>query len=212
MMQAVGAIHAAAAKKVKRASQDEQNELLDALRRQKGRLTSVAVVPTAEAHSLAWAGVLRTCLDEAHVAGSRLSETSTTSGRSGGPLLVCPDAVVKELVVAVVGGLRERIVLAIDSGEADSATDRVNARYREWKSQQLDALLTDALVAAFVSGAFAMIPAGSTLQWVEADGGCCSECADNTLESVLKGAEFPTGHALPPAHPACRCAVVVLAN
>lgn len=203
MMQTVAALVPVAAKRAKRASQDEQNEVLDGLRRHKGRLSSAAILSAESAHAASWLEVLRPMIDTSYANGR-----AAVSGEvAADGLDRCPDDLATEVVTAVVGGLRERIAVAIDSGDAEGATDRVNARFREWKSQQLDDLLIDALIGAFVGGRFDASPSGSMLQWVVAEAGCCADCADNSLESVLKGAEFPTGHALPPAHPGCRCAL-----
>jgi hypothetical protein len=203
MMESVAALIPLAAKRAKRASQDEQNEVLDGLRRHKGRLSSAAILTAEPAHTASWLEVLRPMLDTSYSNG----RAAAVGANGAEEEARCPDELASEVVAAVVGGLRERIAVAIDSGDAEGATDRVNARFREWKSQQLDDLLMDALIGAFVGGRFDASPSGSMLQWVVAEAGCCADCADNSLEFVLKGAEFPTGHALPPAHPGCRCTI-----
>ena len=53
------------------------------------------------------------------------------------------------------------------------------------------------------------VPApAAMLEWVPADPGRCPDCDDNALEPTLKGKAFPTGQQHPPAHPGCRCLVV----
>jgi hypothetical protein len=39
--------------------------------------------------------------------------------------------------------------------------------------------------------------------------GKCPDCDDNALEPTVKGSDFPTGQPHPPAHPGCRCLLVV---
>ena len=77
------------AKRAKRAAQDNQNALLDAVRRHKGRPTAAQVL-TPEADVLtAWAEVLKEATDEAYGAGrvaaggeaARADETLTAGGR-----------------------------------------------------------------------------------------------------------------------------------
>jgi hypothetical protein len=97
----------------------------------------------------------------------------------------------------------------VDNGDPEGVADRVNARYREWRNQDLERLLEDVLVAATAAGAFDALPDGAVLRWVPSERGCCPDCDDNALETVVKGAPFPTGHTAPIAHPGCRCSVVV---
>ncbi len=55
---------------------------------------------------------------------------------------------------------------------------------------------------------------GSPVRWVlDPTGGPCPDCDDNVLGgAVAKGDEFPTGHPCAPAHPGCRCLVVPAAD
>jgi DivIVA domain-containing protein len=188
---------ALALKRTKRAAQDEQNRVLDALRRQKGRPRAEAVLPDLDTQLKAWQEAL----------GESVAAAYGASGAGS-----APDARVTELVRTVVVPLRERLVAAIDSGDADEVTERVNARYREWKSQQLEAAVLDSLAAAYATGSFDAANDDDTVQWVLAEDGCCADCADNTLETVRKGAAFPTGSLHPPAHEGCRCTVAVVAT
>jgi hypothetical protein len=46
------------------------------------------------------------------------------------------------------------------------------------------------------------------LWWVPFVEGRCSDCDDNALEPTVKGKQFPTGQAFPPAHLGCKCLLV----
>ena len=81
-------------------------------------------------------------------------------------------------------------------------------RYREFKGQELDAIVGDTLAAAWALGVYDATPRGATLRWVAAVEGQCPDCDDNALEPTVKGEPFPTGQPHPPAHPGCRCLLV----
>jgi len=186
-------------KKAKRVAQDDQNALLDAVRRHKGRPTAAQVLPDMEAQLTSWGSVLREGVDEAYAAGS---EAAGTEGRDA------DDGLLREAADVLVSPLRQRITAAIDSGESGDAgglVERIGARYREWKNQSLDAALAEVLAFAWSRGVYDAVPEGAVLWWVPFEEGRCSDCDDNGLEPTVKGKHFPTGQALPPAHPGCRC-------
>ena len=186
-------------KVAKRSAQDDQNALLDAVRRHKGRPTSEQVLPEREAAIAAWATLMRSGLDPAYGAGRDAAGATTAT---------VPDALLQEIAQAVTDPLRERLAAAIDdgdNGDTSGLVERIGARYREWKNQQLDQALGDALVVAWSRGVYDGTADGGVLQWVPLVEGHCADCDDNALEPTVKGAEFPTGQPHPPAHPGCRC-------
>ena len=104
--------------------------------------------------------------------------------------------------------LRDRLTVAIDSGEAGDTgglVERIGARYREWKNQSLERTLGDVLASAWTRGVYDAVPDQAVLWWIPFEEGRCSDCDDNALEPTVKGKQFPTGQAFPPAHPGCRC-------
>ncbi len=203
--EAVAKVRSALGRRAKRALQDEQNELLDALRTIKGRPTADAVLPSVEVQSAAWAEVLAPGVDEVYRAAVR----------AGAPDAVgdgVPADVLLVLATELGAPLRERLVSAFSAGSADDDTDvaqRVGARYREWRTQALDGALGDALVGAWARGTIDAAPDDARLRWVTPAGGCCPDCDDDALETTARGEAFPTGQLAPPAHPGCRCVVVV---
>jgi hypothetical protein len=186
-------------KRAKRAAQDDQNALLDAVRRHKGRPNASQVLASDDAVRAAWEVVLRETIDAAYGAG-RVAAGSEASPAS--------DDAANDAVAVVVGPLRARLAVAIDSGEEGDTgglVERIGARYREWKNQSLEAGLRDALAGAWTRGVFDATPDGEMLHWIPLVEGRCSDCDDNALEPTVKGVEFPTGQMRPPAHPGCRC-------
>ncbi|MDQ1380583.1 MAG: hypothetical protein QOJ71_1302 [Actinomycetota bacterium] len=189
-------------KKAKRRAQDDQNALLDSVRRHKGRPTAQQVLGDSEPALDGWSKVLREAFDGAYSAG----RTAT-----GAPAGAASDDLVTDAAESVVAPLRERLTVAIDSGEerdTGGLVERIGARYREWKNQTLERTLAEVLAAAWTRGVYDAVPDEAVLWWVPFEEGRCSDCDDNALEPTVKGKQFPTGQALPPAHPGCKCLLV----
>ena len=186
-------------KKAKRAAQDDQNLLLDAVRRHKGRPTSVQVLePEAELIST-WTELLRDAIDEAYGGGR---------AAIGADVVPADTSMAREAAETIVLPLRERISSAIDAGaEGDTSglVERIGARFREWKNQSLEELLVDELSGAWSQGVYDASPDGAVFRWIPLVEGRCADCDDNGLEPTTKGSSFPTGQLHPPAHPGCRC-------
>ncbi|MEI8000347.1 MAG: hypothetical protein WCI50_03255 [Actinomycetes bacterium] len=198
------------APKVKRHLQDEQNELLDAVRRLRTRADVDAVMPGPDEQLTAWSELLGAAVDDVYAAGRVLG---------GGRTRPAPGDLVGRLAEVLVTPLRDRVVVALatalsegeEAGEADRAraiANAVGARYREWRGQDLEPTLGDLLTWAFARGVFDATPNGTTLRWVPAERQQCPDADDNALEPTCKGSAFPTGQSCPPAHPGCRCLVV----
>lgn len=191
----------------KRALQDEQNELLDRIRQvKKGRAESALVLPTVEDASVAWSKVIGEAVDAAYRGGWQ-----QLAGESGAAPAGAPAGLVTDHAAALVGLLRDRLVAAIDepADDGDAVTQRISARFREFKGQELEAALGDLLATVWARGGFDAAPAGARLQWVPAAEGHCADCDDNALEPTVRGEPFPTGQPHPPAHPGCRCLLVI---
>jgi DivIVA domain-containing protein len=186
-------------KRAKRAAQDDQNALLDAVRRHKGRPTSAQVLAPESDLLTAWVGVLREAIDEAYGAGC-----VAAGGEAGRP----DEELTREAAATIVLPVRERIAAAIDSGEEGDTgglVERIGARFREWKNQSLEESVFDALTVAWSHGVYDASPDGAVLRWIPVTEGRCADCDDNGLEPTVKGSSFPTGQTHPPAHPGCRC-------
>ncbi len=186
-------------KRAKRSAQDDQNSLLDAVRRHKGRPSAQQVLRDDAALVAAWGEVLRSALDDAYAAGRE------AAGAAPEP---APDEVLSEAAETIAFPLRDRIAAAIDdvdAGDTSGLVERIGARYREWKNQQLERALGDVMVMAWSRGVYDGSDVGTVLQWIPLSEGRCADCDDNALEPTVKGETFPTGQSRPPAHPGCRC-------
>ena len=201
-------IEASLTRKLRRVLADEQNEALDRLR-QGSKLPGLdALVGSPAEHGGRYAEAARDDLEAAARSGAEL--IGHPNG-TGAPDL---DDVMTALGAAVGEPLRERLTVCLSDagGDLDEATELVRAAYREWKTQRLEAAAADALLAAFSRGAFNAAPEGCTLRWLVApDQPPCPDADDNALAGDLdRGQPFPTGHLHAPAHPGCRCQVVIV--
>lgn len=206
----VGAALATLAPRVKRQLQDEQNDLLDALRRQKTKIDASTAFPSEEQQLDAWTEVLGPAVDEVYTAGRTLG-----GGRTGR----APVMLVQRLADALIGPLRERALASLETvvreGPYDGAAEwqraisgAIGARYREFRAQDLELALGDMLVWAFARGIYDATPDGTCMRWMPAEIEQCPDADDNALEPTNKGRPFPTGQSCVPAHPGCRCLVV----
>jgi hypothetical protein len=212
--EAVGPIEISLARKLKRALQDEQNDLLDRLRGLRTQPTATLVLPGRAAHAERFASAGRPMLDKAAKAGAAffLSMTpgATAAGTDDSPDL---DDLAATLAAAIVDPLRARLERAfIDGYDDDPAVlaESLGAAYREWKTQRIEQTAADHVATAFARGAFASTPEATPLRWLVEDvEGPCPDCDDNALAGGLpKGEPFPTGQQYPPAHAGCRCLLV----
>jgi DivIVA domain-containing protein len=194
-------------RRAKRALQDEQNDVLDGVRRQRGKIDTAKVLPALDDQLARWAHVLQPAVDKTYVVGA---------ASAGGDAQRAPAAVLADLASVVVTPLRERLSATLADIDEPTPADtelaiaqRLGARYREWRSQHLETMLGDVLAAAHAHGVFDAAREGAQLRWIPIQTGKCADCDDNALEPTLRGNDFPTGQPHPPAHPGCRCLLVV---
>ena len=191
------------ARKVKRALQDEQNRLLDALRGQSQPDAEHLGDVSDLTATLAAASVdpLRDAADAGRSFGIDNGAPSGP-GLSDGAVM----AIAQELAGHVAEPLHRRLSGVVN---AEDPSNDVNAAFREWRGARLERVVGDAAHEAF-NAAVVGIAGDGHLRWVPTGAPSpCPDCADNGLEGPLKaGSTFPTGHAAPPAHAGCRCAVV----
>ncbi len=200
----LGPIAGALGRRLKRALQDDQNDILDRLRA-KGAWDP-DVLPAVEEHEQRYVLAATTHLEEAAKAGAVFGGGKPDDAPSIGALAA-------ELARAVVAPLHRRLlgeVAIADAGDEAALVEHVGSAYREWKGQRVERAAADHAHAAFSQAVLAVTPPGGELRWVvDDDGAECPDCDDNALAGLVTGGEpFPTGHAYPPAHAGCRCLVV----
>jgi len=188
-------------RRLKRALADEQNEVLDLLRRAKPKGVD-DLLPDPDDHAGRWAEVASAILADAATAGA------SWSGGKPGSIVDLAD----ELARSLTAPLRDRIdrIFVASDGSLDDVADRVRALYREWKGQRLTDTSRHYSAAAYARGLFDGLGPDAEVRWaIDPLGGPCPDCDDNVLGGKLtKGTEFPTGHQCAPAHPGCRCLVL----
>ncbi len=201
--EALAPIEATVTRKLKRVLSDEQNQVLDALR----RATSVAglddLLPDLDQHRARFADVLVPALEQAALAGAGPKARRL-------PSAVDPAALGRVMATEIVDDLRDRVAASAgDASDAAVRSDGVSSAYREWKSTRVDPLVRHHLLVAHTEGAYAGVRARA-LRWaVDPVAGCSPDCADNALAGpVRKGTTFPTGDLRPPAFVGCRCLLV----
>ncbi len=188
------------ARRLKRALQDDQNDVLDRLR-SKGSW-SEDVLPSEEEHRRRYVQAATGPLGEAARVGAAFGDDAASAPD--------PADVATELAISIVVPLRRRLTemgAAIDEGDESALIEHVGSAYREWKGTRVERLAGDQAVAAFSAATLAATAEGASLFWVVDDNGDeCPDCDDNALAgATVRGEAFPTGHAHPPAHPGCRC-------
>jgi DivIVA domain-containing protein len=189
-------------RKLKRVLADEQNEVLDTLRRG-GTVEFAEVVPAADEHVDRFAIAATADLDVAALHGAALA---------GGEKAGSCDELAGRLGAMLVEPLRVRIERSFDDcdGDLEEVSERLRALYREWKGQHIGSAVRHFTAAAYAAGALEAAGDGATVRWL-VDPSCdaCPDCDDNALAGdVAKGEAFPTGDTCSPAHPDCRCLVV----
>jgi DivIVA domain-containing protein len=191
-------------RRLKRALQDDQNDILDRIRARGGM--GPKVLPPLKEHQARYAGAALTQLVEAARAGTRFVGATPEAAP---PV----DGLAEELAATIVAPLRRRLQGESQAPDGDDAdhVERVGAAFREWKGARVERLAGDQATAAFGLATLAALGTGASLRWVVDDGAGvqCPDCDDNALAgATVAGEPFPTGHPHPPAHAGCRCLVV----
>jgi hypothetical protein len=200
----------AGARKLKRVLADEQNDVLDALRKNVAVTELTAILPPDRDHAARYVEAIGDELLTAAVAGAGTTgDASPAVLRKSFSKSSTLDPVRNAIAADLVASLRERLSSSVadGAGDNDDITKRVRAVYREWKVQHIDDELDDVFRLAYGVGALAAAAAGTRLCWmVDPHGPACPDAEDNALAGpVGAGDPYPTGHTLAPAHAGCRC-------
>jgi DivIVA domain-containing protein len=199
------------ARRLKRALQDDQNNLLDRLRAGNGQWSGDSLGAEDEQRARYIEASIE-LLREAVVAGITFGLESAGS-RPRKPPSVPDDKAARAsadaLARTVVTLLRRRLIGSEGAPDSADEAERVGAAYREWRGERIERLVGDQALHAFSAGVLVAAKKIGGVRWVLGGGDDpCADCDDNALSGVLApGEEFPTGHFHPPAHPGCRCLV-----
>ena len=141
-----------ASRKLKRVLADEQNELLDLLRRKEPVRTLDDLVPWEADQSARYSAAVEKDLVAAAVAGAQ----GGSDGRN--PAIVRPaiDAVTNDII----SPLRDRLTRSIDkaAGVNSDLANEVRGIYREWKAHRIDEYVEEIVRLAYDRGALTVTP------------------------------------------------------
>ncbi len=198
-----------AARKLKRVLADEQNEVLEALRRKEPVRSLESLLPSSADHSARYASAIADDVIAAAQAGARLVAPAGSGPLRKGETTAAAKAADEVLGEWLIVPLRERLERCVLDGDGDNIGigKRVRAVYRECKTQHIDENLDDVIYTAHGRGVLSAIGTGTSVEWAcDAAVACCSDCDDNSLAGAIAAGEaFPTGHSYAPAHIGCRC-------
>jgi hypothetical protein len=191
-------------RKLRRALADEQNEVLDQLRRNRGA-DLASVLPSFDEQTSRYAAGAGPELAVAAAGGAAFF--------GGDPGRATPvEDLASDLAIAIVVPLRDRIEKSLREagGDEDTIADLLRSCYREWKAHRLAGEAHHVVLTAFNRALYDATEPGTQLRWLVDDGGSpCPDAEDNALAGlVVRGEPYPTGHCYPPAHPGCRCLLV----
>ena len=141
-----------ASRKLKRVLADEQNELLDLLRRKEPVRTLDDLLPWEADQSARYSAAVEKDLVAAAVAGAQ----GGSDGRN--PAIVRPaiDAVTNDII----SPLRDRLARSIDkaAGVNSDLANEVRGIYREWKAHRIDEYVEEIVRLAYDRGALTVTP------------------------------------------------------
>ena len=206
----LGALTSSIARKLKRVLADEQNEVLDVLRRKEPVKDLDTLVPTEPEHARTYAQVIHDDLSAAATGGAKFTDPDGDPQRRIADAGII-DTLLAEVEEAVVQPLRERLSAAIGAEATnDKLGQTVRGIYREWKTSVLDTAAGDLAASAYARGASAVLVPGTSVSWmISPVNPACGECSANEAAGVVQfGDAFPTGDLSAPAHLGCRCLVV----
>ncbi len=193
-------------RRLKRTLADEQNQVLDTLRRG-GTVEFADVLPPPDEHGDRYAIAASNDLDLAAMHGAEAA---------GGATGVSCDELSGALGRALVEPLRRRIERSFHDadGDLEEVTERLRALYREWKGQHIGRAVRHYTAAAYSLGGTDAVAKGEPQRWlVDASCEACPDCDDNALAGEIPhGDSYPTGDTRPPAHLDCRCLVVAVSR
>lgn len=202
-------------RKLKRVLADEQNNVLEHLRKKRSSLEIEAILGLVDEHAQRYCDAIA---DEMMKAASEGAKSMKALG--GSSKRISPKDLNATVLTAIsdslVAKFRDdtRIAIGEAEGDRDILASLMRDVYRQWKMTSLDEHVDDIAYSAFNRGAYCSLEAGVGVSWmVSPTQGCCADCDDNALAGdVVVGVDFPTGHRHPLAHVGCRCLVCPISH
>lgn len=202
-------------RKLKRVLADEQNNVLEHLRKKRSSLEIDAILGTVDEHAQRYCDAIADEMMKAATEGAKSMKAFGGSSKRISPKDL--SAMVRTAISgSLVAKFRDdtRIAIGEAEGDRDILSSLMRDVYRQWKMTSLDEHVDDIACSAFSCGAYRSLESGVEISWmVSPTQGCCADCEDNALaEAVVVGADFPTGQQHPLAHAGCRCLVCPISH
>lgn len=206
--EALGDLPAQTARRLKRLLQEDHNDLLDRLRKQRGKGSVEDNLAPLEEQVQRFAAGLNEPLGRAFSEGRKAA-----GARSGGE----PAGAVQRLISRqVVNPLRSEVSKAVSAGleaedSASGLSERVNGVFRVWKGVRTQLLGEGIAHSAYHQGLLDALGsiADARKTWVLADDeqDCPNDVCRRNADAgpVELRSAFPSGHLAPPAHGGCTC-------
>lgn len=209
--EALGDAPLLAGRSLKRLLQEDQNDLLDRIRRHRGRGTFEDDILPAAVQVERFVEGMRPVLEPAFLAGREAGGGLSV----GEPPDVVGALVAKQVVAALRRDLGRMVEPRLAAGDtATTVSERAGDVYRVWKGVRTELLGEGLVYAAFHHGlldAWREAHGPGKVWLLSADEADCPRdtCRTNAAAGVVPiDATFPSGHLAPPAHGGCTCTVV----
>lgn len=208
--QALGESPWEAARRVKSLLGEDQNDLLDRLRRHRGPGTFDRLLDPEE-HVARFSAGLRDVLHESFLAGRHAAGAAGDGNAAAAAL----GLIAKQLVQPLRRDLGRVVDAGLEAGDTTaSISERVSDIFRVWKGVRAEPLGEGLAYAAFHQGLAQAWQEGGPARkrWVPSPDepscprGDCRANAGAGAVDVL--APFPSGHLVPPAHGGCECTII----
>lgn len=198
-------------KKAKRILSDEQNEMLDKVRRSAGSkvileeiLDEKAQIDTIAIAALDFFEQVRLGVVDLFTDGKGLPTHKEISHQA----VEYSEEFAKELVLPLRRKIEE--TLSQDSViEDQSAVPAIGAIYREMRSNRLEELISQYVNTVFCATIHKESGYELFVWAIDPEDTPCADCLDNSLAgATISTEQFPTGHLHPAIHSGCRCLLV----
>lgn len=209
--EAIGDSPAAAARRLKRALQEDQAALVDRIKVHRGTGNFETDIAPLEQHVSLYVQEIGSELESAYARGRREGGDLEPTGEG----VRLEDLIGRQLTDPLRVELRRAVDVALQGQQTPTAVaERASDVFRVWKGVRSEMLGEGLAQAAYHRGLLdAWETAGITgKRWVEdlAESDCPrGVCAQNAgAGTVATGEPFPSGHSSPPAHGGCTCTMV----